>query len=144
MSEEPESLDFPDAAPVTLEAALAAVAGWREVPGRAPWGLHQIAIALADEVARRDADAAVALAALAALAARIVALEADLADLQRTFDLRWDADMRAVKRWRAGHPERDLIFPDRADLVVWLLEREGSSVIDDASPQGATVPGEGA
>src|SRR5690348_5000879 len=47
-----------------------------------------------------------------------------LADLQRTFDLRWDADMRAIKRWQAAHPGSDLVWPDHADMVVWLLERD--------------------
>lgn len=36
--------------------------------------------------------------------------------------LRWNADMRAIKRWHdAGGDE--LTWPDHADLVVWLLER---------------------
>lgn len=41
--------------------------------------------------------------------------------LDRTFDLRWSADMRAIKRWqeRTG---RTLTHPDHADLVVWLLD----------------------
>lgn len=51
------------------------------------------------------------------------ALEAELADLQRSFDLRWNADMRAIKRWQAAGPNRELTWPDHADLVVWLLER---------------------
>jgi hypothetical protein len=46
------------------------------------------------------------------------------AELQRTFDLRWAADMRAIKRWQEAHPGNDLVWPDRADLVVWLLERD--------------------
>jgi hypothetical protein len=29
--------------------------------------------------------------------------------------------MRAIKRWREGRPERELIMPDHADLCVWLL-----------------------
>lgn len=43
-------------------------------------------------------------------------------DLVRTFDLRWAADMRAIKRWRAAAPGRELTAPDHADLVVYLLE----------------------
>lgn len=46
-----------------------------------------------------------------------------LAELESLFDLRWAADMRAIKRWQEGHPERKRIWPDHADLVVWLLER---------------------
>lgn len=41
---------------------------------------------------------------------------------QRTFDLRWKADMRAIKRWQAAHPGNDMVWPDRADMVVWLLD----------------------
>ncbi len=50
-------------------------------------------------------------------------LKADLEDMQRTFDLRWKADMRAIKRWQAAHPGNELVWPDHADLVVWLLEQ---------------------
>ncbi|MBO9624121.1 MAG: hypothetical protein J7500_15545 [Sphingomonas sp.] len=45
------------------------------------------------------------------------------AELQRTFDLQWDADMRAVQRWRAANPGNDLVLPDRGKLTEWLLER---------------------
>lgn len=41
-------------------------------------------------------------------------------DLQRTFDLRWAADMRAIKRWQA-ETGKDMTWPDRADMVVWML-----------------------
>lgn len=44
-----------------------------------------------------------------------------IADLERTFDLRWEADRRAIMRWQKAHPGNDLIWPDHADLVVWLL-----------------------
>lgn len=47
----------------------------------------------------------------------------ELGELQRTFDLRWKADMRAIKMWQAAHPGNDLVWPDHADLVVWLLEQ---------------------
>jgi hypothetical protein len=47
-----------------------------------------------------------------------------IADLERTFDLRWKADMRAIARWRSENPSaRELIMPDHADLVVWLLDQ---------------------
>lgn len=45
------------------------------------------------------------------------------ADLERSFDVRWKADMRAIKRWQAAHPGTDLVWPDHADLVVWLIEQ---------------------
>jgi len=42
-------------------------------------------------------------------------------ELGFTFDLRWKADMRAIKMWQAAHPGNDLVWPDHADMVVWLL-----------------------
>ena len=48
--------------------------------------------------------------------------EDQLADMQAIFDLRWDADMRAIRRWQAA-TGRDFTWPDHADLVVWLLEQ---------------------
>ena len=49
--------------------------------------------------------------------------QAGSAEMQRTFDIRWNADMRAIKRWQAAHPGNDLTWPDHADLVVWLMEQ---------------------
>lgn len=48
----------------------------------------------------------------------------ELAERDHSFDLRWKADMRAIKRWQAeNYLERQLIWPDHADLCVWLLGR---------------------
>ena len=46
-----------------------------------------------------------------------------LKELEEIFELRWKADMRAIKMWRKGHPERKLVMPDHADLVLWLLAK---------------------
>ena len=43
--------------------------------------------------------------------------------LRLTFDLRWKADQRAIKRWQAAHPGNDLTWPDHSDMVVWLMEQ---------------------
>lgn len=59
----------------------------------------------------------------AELMAAAPAMRDEIEELQRTFDLRWEADMRAIKRWRAAHPGNDLVMPDHADMVVWLLEQ---------------------
>ena len=40
-----------------------------------------------------------------------------------SFKLRWDADMRGIKKWQADAPGRELTWPDQADLVTWLLNR---------------------
>jgi hypothetical protein len=50
-------------------------------------------------------------------------MKADLEDMQRTFDLMWEADQRAIKRWQAAHPGNDLVWPDRSKLTEWLLEQ---------------------
>lgn len=63
--------------------------------------------------------------------------------LQQTFDLQWEADMRAVARWRAAHPGNELVLPDRANMVVWLLEEHDRLIADrDAYKQSLDVLGE--
>lgn len=42
-------------------------------------------------------------------------------DLEQTFDLRWEADLRAIRRWQIA-TGKTLTWPDHADLCVWLLE----------------------
>ena len=49
---------------------------------------------------------------------RIAALEAQLADHEASFNLRWNADQRAIKLWQAAHPDKPLMWPDHADLCV--------------------------
>jgi hypothetical protein len=51
------------------------------------------------------------------------AILAEEAELQAVFDLQWKADRRATKLWQEAHPGSDLVWPDRADLVVWLMEQ---------------------
>lgn len=41
----------------------------------------------------------------------------------QSFDLRWKADMCAIKRWQEANPGNDLTWPDHADMVVWLLDQ---------------------
>lgn len=50
-------------------------------------------------------------------------LEAENADLHDTIDAVIAADERAVNLWRAAHPGNELVVPDRAKLVGWLLEQ---------------------
>lgn len=45
-------------------------------------------------------------------------------ELERVFELRWAADMRAIKRWREQAPGRELTMPDHADMVVHLLDEQ--------------------
>lgn len=50
------------------------------------------------------------------------ALKAEIAEHDASFDLRWKADMRAIKRWQKA-TGKTAIWPDHADLCVWLLEQ---------------------
>lgn len=44
-------------------------------------------------------------------------------DSEFTLEIRWEADMRAIKRWQEANPGNGLTWPDHADLVVWLLDQ---------------------
>ena len=48
------------------------------------------------------------------------------ADLRDTLDAVIAADGRAVDLWRAAHPGKALVIPDRANLVGWLLEENAA------------------
>ena len=50
-------------------------------------------------------------------------LRAENADLRDTLDAVIAADGRAVDLWRAAHPGRGLVIPDRVELVRWLLKQ---------------------
>jgi len=54
--------------------------------------------------------------------AEIKRLRQEIAEFQASADLRWDADMRAIKRWQEATGATDT-WPDHADLCVWLLEQ---------------------
>lgn len=41
-------------------------------------------------------------------------------------NLRRAADEMAVAKWRGANPGNDLIIPDHADLVIWLLDQLAS------------------
>jgi len=47
----------------------------------------------------------------------------EIEELQGCFDIRWKADMRAIKMWQAAHPGSENIWPDHAEMVLWLMEQ---------------------
>jgi hypothetical protein len=55
-------------------------------------------------------------------AAEIEDLHSQIADKEASFDVRWDADMRAIDRWHK-QTGKTMIWPDHVDLVMWLLEQ---------------------
>lgn len=52
-----------------------------------------------------------------------VEAEREITEQERSFKLRWSADQRAIKRWRAAHPEKANVWPDHADLCLWMMHR---------------------
>jgi len=44
-------------------------------------------------------------------------------ELEHLFDLRWAADMRAIRLWQSAHPNQPRTWPDHADLGTWCLSR---------------------
>lgn len=57
---------------------------------------------------------------LSAARAEIERLQKELAEYDRAFVLRYNADQRAIKRWQ-GEPSKELFWPDHTDLCVWLI-----------------------
>lgn len=51
----------------------------------------------------------------------LIAAAERVQELEATFDLQWHADQRAIKRWQEAHPDKPCVWPDRADMVVWLM-----------------------
>jgi uncharacterized cupin superfamily protein len=49
-------------------------------------------------------------------------LVADKIERKASFDLRWKADQRAIRMWQKA-TGRTEVWPDHADLCVWLLGR---------------------
>lgn len=58
-------------------------------------------------------------------------LQRELVERKASFDLRWKASQRAIKRWQEAHPGNDLVWPDHADLCVWLLEQLDARCADE-------------
>jgi hypothetical protein len=50
-------------------------------------------------------------------------LQERLAEAEGTLDLIRRADLRAIKRWQEEKPGRELIWPDRTELILWLLRQ---------------------
>jgi len=58
------------------------------------------------------------------------AAERDRDDLQAGFELRWEADQRAIKRWQE-ETGRTMWWPDHTDLLVWLMAKIGKNETDE-------------
>lgn len=61
-----------------------------------------------------------------AQAAQLAERDAEIERGKRSFEVRWNSDLRAKKRWQEA-TGRDMESPDYADLSVWLLARLDAS-----------------
>lgn len=82
---------------------------------------------LRDAVDRMEAQDAANQKALAELQARVTAAEADRDDVQGVFDRTHAAHMRGIKAWQEANPGNDLVWPDTAKMVEWLLTRAAAA-----------------
>ena len=84
---------------------------------------QRLKVELADSESIRHAEKEILIAEIAAhtaTRAELAAARQEAVDLQAGFDLRWRADMRAIKAWQDS-TGRKLVWPDHADLCVWLM-----------------------
>ncbi len=51
-----------------------------------------------------------------------VGLQLELDEMNASFQLRWKADMRAIKRWQKA-TGKTMTWPDHVDLVCWLMKQ---------------------
>ncbi len=54
-------------------------------------------------------------------AAKIAKLTAKLQEWDKRFDLFWEAHQRGHEAWRKAHPGNDLVIPDMAKMVEWIV-----------------------
>lgn len=54
--------------------------------------------------------------------ARLESAETERDELQQGFDLARMASQRAIKMWQAAHPDNKNVWPDMAQLELWLME----------------------
>lgn len=48
---------------------------------------------------------------------------AEAEDWEATFDLYSRASERAIALWQEAHPDRSDVWPDTAELIMWLIEK---------------------
>lgn len=53
----------------------------------------------------------------------VAALIEEMKERDRSFEIHWNCSQRAIKEWQKNHPGNDLVWPDQARLMVWLMEQ---------------------
>lgn len=59
---------------------------------------------------------------------RIRKVVAERKEIQAVFDRQWAADMRGIKAWQKKNPGKELVWPDRAYFVEWLLTQRSAAL----------------
>lgn len=59
---------------------------------------------------------------IARLRSDLTAARGELAECQQVFEMRWESDQRAIKRWQEATGS-DAVWPDATGLSVWLMEQ---------------------
>ncbi len=52
---------------------------------------------------------------------QINSLRTSVEDHEKSFSLQWEASLRGIKMWQAANPGNDMVWPDRGDMVAWLI-----------------------
>lgn len=107
--------DKPDGFSWTAEAypmtrVIDLMDGWRDDVEN--WGLHQMCRVLRAQMEQFDKEAE---------QERDQYLK-ERAGRWAERDDNWEADQRAIKLWQEAHPDSDVVLPNHADMVVWLLD----------------------
>lgn len=50
-------------------------------------------------------------------------LREEVAALTANFEINWNCTQRAIKMWQKAYPGNDHVWPDKAELMVWLMEQ---------------------
>lgn len=87
-----------------------------------------------------EARAQVLEAKIAWLEADNATLQAELAERVASFEMRHESDMRAIKLWQEA-TGKELIWPNHADLCVWLMQELTTLRANGHIPQRDTVGG---
>lgn len=66
--------------------------------------------------------------------AALAEVEREQQEHATSFDIRWKADMRAIKRWQWA-TGRTTVWPDHADLCVWLMNQWDAAEVRRAQEQ---------
>ncbi len=63
------------------------------------------------------------IAECSALRKECAELRAERDEIQGVFDRHYEIEMTAIKRWQKAHPGNDLVWPDKTEMVQWMMDQ---------------------